>query len=258
MEERAGVSQRITEDKDGQRKNKVNQINHKSLPEKTADVISDMIYSNRYCVGSKLPNEIELAAMLEVSRNTVRAAVRILSERNVLEVRRGSGTFVSAKLGLSDDPLGLSLVCDKKKFVRDLLQVRLMIEPRMASMAAEYANASEIRHLEGICARAEAAYGLGDNYYEYDMEFHTWIASLSGNMVIHNLLKPIHQAILLQESVTDRRMGMRTLEGHRRICAAIAGHRCNDAFDAMTAHLIQNQERLLEISEDGAMGRIEE
>lgn len=44
-------------------------------------------------------------------------------------------TFVSAKLGLTEDPLGLSLVCDKRKMVRDLLQVRLMIEPLMASMA---------------------------------------------------------------------------------------------------------------------------
>mgnify|MGYP003278833600 FL=1 len=47
----------------------------------------------------------------------------------------GAGTFVSAKLGLTEDPLGLSLVCDKRKMVRNLLQVRLMIEPRMASMA---------------------------------------------------------------------------------------------------------------------------
>ena len=59
-------------------------INYKSLPEKTADVISDMLYRENYRVGAKLPNEIELAKSLEVSRTTVRQAIKILTERNVL------------------------------------------------------------------------------------------------------------------------------------------------------------------------------
>ena len=119
-------------------------INYKSLPEKTADVISDILYRENYRVGAKLPNEIELAKSLEVSRTTVRQAIKILTERNVLEVRRGSGTFVSSKLGMSDDPLGLSMICDKDKLVMDLLEVRLLIEPKMAALAAENATAGEI------------------------------------------------------------------------------------------------------------------
>ena len=133
----------------------MSKINYKPLPEKTADAISDMIYRNNYRVGAKLPNEIDLAREFEVSRNTVREAIRILVSRNVLEVKRGSGTFVSARLGLTDDPLGLSLICDKKKLVRDLIQIRLMIEPKMASMAAEYATFDEIRALEENCRKAD-------------------------------------------------------------------------------------------------------
>ena len=224
-------------------------INYKQLPEKTADVISDMIYRNNYRVGAKLPSEIDLARELEVSRNTVRAAVRILVVRNVLEVRRGSGTFVSARLGLTEDPLGLSLICDKKKLVKDLIQIRLMIEPKMASMAAEYANAGEIMRLEEICRKTEEAMHGGGRYYELDMEFHTLIAGCSRNLVVHNLIPSIHQTILLQENMTMHRMGEKTVEGHWRICRAIAGHRCNDAYDAMLAHLVLNQDRISRMEE---------
>ena len=220
-------------------------INYKSLPEKTADVISDMLYRENYRVGAKLPNEIELAKSLEVSRTTVRQAIKILTERNVLEVRRGSGTFVSSKLGMSDDPLGLSMICDKDKLVMDLLEVRLLIEPKMAALAAENATAGEISQLKDICRRMEEACRKGENYYETDMEFHTFIAGCSRNLVIHSLYPAICHTIILQENVTHDRLKERTLAAHRRICEAIAAHKGTAAADAMTTHLIQNQERII-------------
>ena len=220
-------------------------INYKSLPEKTADVISDMLYRENYRVGAKLPNEIELAKSLEVSRTTVRQAIKILTERNVLEVRRGSGTFVSSKLGMSDDPLGLSMICDKDKLVMDLLEVRLLIEPKMAALAAENATAGEISQLKDICRRMEEACRKGEDYYETDMEFHTFIAGCSRNLVIHSLYPAICHTIILQENVTHDRLKERTLAAHRRICEAIAAHKGTAAADAMTAHLIQNQERII-------------
>ncbi len=223
---------------------------HRSLPERTADAISDLIYRENYSSGAKLPGETELAARLEVSRNTVRQAIRILTEKQVVEVRRGAGTFVSLRRGLSDDVLGLSLVSDKKKLVQDLLELRLLIEPRMAAMAAERATAAEIARLREMFAEMKAAWEAGRNYFEQDMEFHTYIAGCSGNLVVHNLLPSIQQAILLQENVTARRLGERTVEAHRRILSAIENRRGCQAHDAMTAHLIQNRERILQLMEE--------
>ena len=220
-------------------------IHFKSLPERTADVISDMLYQKNYRIGAKLPNEIELAAMLEVSRNTVRQAIKILADRNILEVQRGAGTFVSSKLGMSDDPLGLSMVCDKNKLVRDLLDVRLLIEPRMASLAAENGTADEIRRLRENCERLEEACSRGENYYEIDMEFHTAIAGCSRNLVVHSLFPAICQTIILQENVTPDRLKEQTVRAHKRIYEAVAGRKGSEAYDAMTAHLIQNKERIL-------------
>ena len=139
----------------------MDKIYHKSLPEKTADGISDLIYRENYGAGAKLPGEKELAARLEVSRNTVRQAIRILREKQIVEVRRGAGTFVSARRGLSDDLLGLSLVSDKKKLVRDLLELRLLIEPRMAALAAELGLRRTPRLLRTGEADAPLVVGLG-------------------------------------------------------------------------------------------------
>lgn len=228
----------------------MDKIYHKSLPEKTADGISDLIYRENYGAGAKLPGEKELAARLEVSRNTVRQAIRILREKQIVEVRRGAGTFVSARRGLSDDLLGLSLVSDKKKLVRDLLELRLLIEPRMAALAAERAGREEMDRLWCLFRKMEEECLAGRNYFEQDMEFHTCIAGCSGNLVVHNLLPSIQQAILLQENVTEHRLGEKTVEAHRRILAAIEGRRGCEAQDAMTAHLIQNRERILKMMEE--------
>lgn len=221
------------------------EMQHKSLPERTADVITDMIYRENYRVGAKLPNEMELAGRLEVSRNTVRQAIRILVDRGILEVERGAGTFVSSKLGMSEDPLGLSMILDKNQLLKDLLEVRLLIEPRIAALAAERRTAKELQQLADICHRLERAWGRGENYYELDMEFHTFLAGCSRNLVVHSLLPAICQTIILQEGVIRARMAKQTILAHRRIYEAVAGGKGSEAHDAMMVHLVQNQERIL-------------
>ncbi|HLQ88035.1 MAG TPA: GntR family transcriptional regulator, partial [Enterococcus sp.] len=91
----------------------------KSLVEQTTDRLLDLIKEKDYQVGDKLMNEYELAEALDVSRSTIREAVRSLATRNDLEVRQGSGTYISPKKGVSEDPLGFSLVKDVAKLTAD-------------------------------------------------------------------------------------------------------------------------------------------
>lgn len=67
------------------------------LVEKAAERLLELILERDYKNGDKLPNEYELAQDLEVGRSTVREAVRSLATRNILEVRQGSGTYISSK-----------------------------------------------------------------------------------------------------------------------------------------------------------------
>lgn len=221
-------------------------IPYKTLSERTADLLSDYLYSNNYRVGAKLPNELRLAEQFEVSRATIRQAIRLLCERNILEVERGSGTFVSSRMGLSEDPLGLSMITDRKKLVMDSMELRLMIEPPLSALAAENATSEEILHLNTLCQKLEEACRNGENYYSLDTEFHTFVAGCSRNLVIHSLYPAISQTILLQESMLPNRFGSITAEAHRSIYEAIRTHRATEAYSAMQMHLLRNKQRLLE------------
>ena len=74
---------------------------NKSLGEQVSEQITKLIIENHWDVGDRLPSEYELARMLGVGRSTVREAIRALVSRNVLEVRRGAGTFISKKCGVA-------------------------------------------------------------------------------------------------------------------------------------------------------------
>ena len=103
----------------------------KLLTERVADEIVRNIIGKELKPGDKLPNEFELAAKLGVGRSTVREAIKTLVSRSVVEIRRGAGTFVSARSGVSEDPLGLQFLDDKVRVATDLLELRFVVEPQI-------------------------------------------------------------------------------------------------------------------------------
>lgn len=82
----------------------------KLLSEKIANNITELISKGYYKPGDKMPNEIQLSEELSISRATLREAIKSLESRNILEVRRGIGTFVAEAPGLSLDPLGSEFI----------------------------------------------------------------------------------------------------------------------------------------------------
>ncbi len=222
----------------------MSKVNKQSLAEKTADAILNMIYCENYAVGAKLPGEYELAEKMEVGRNTIRQSIRILADRNILEVNKGSGTFVSRRMGLGDDPLGLSLTYDKQKMTEDLIQLRILIEPKMAALAAQNATAGERCRLMELCEEMDELFKQKKSYMLKDLEFHALIAAASRNLVVSSMIPSIHQALLLQRTVSKDLLGAKTLELHKKIAAAIKEQRGSDAYDYMLHHLIQNSERV--------------
>ena len=86
---------------------------HKSVVDLTVDRLIQYLQDEGLDDGDRLPNERTLSAQLNVGRSTLREALQRLSSRNVLEIRRGVGVFVSYKHGVADDPLGFTLIKDK-------------------------------------------------------------------------------------------------------------------------------------------------
>ena len=118
------------------------------LGEQIEDELLNFIRQEQLEVGQKIPNEFELAEKFGVGRSTIREAVKGLVTKGILEVKRGSGTFVAATQSVEDDPLRLSKLKDKYKLALELFDVRLLLEPEIASLAAEYATQEELEQLK--------------------------------------------------------------------------------------------------------------
>ena len=73
--------------------------------------------------------------------------MKLLASRNIVTIRQGSGTYVAASPGVVDDPLGFTFIDDKKKLTLDLLDVRFLLEPAIAEMAALHAEETDIRKI---------------------------------------------------------------------------------------------------------------
>ena len=120
--------------------NGFDKMNKKLLASQVEDALMDDILNKPVPIGEKIPNEYELAEMYGVGRSTIRETVKSLVSKGILEVRQGSGTYVIGTDTLENDPLGFSKYEDKYKLALELFEVRLMLEPEIAALAAQKAT----------------------------------------------------------------------------------------------------------------------
>ncbi|MGL6173426.1 MAG: FadR/GntR family transcriptional regulator [Cellulosilyticaceae bacterium] len=214
----------------------------KPLPEIIAEEIVNLIIKENLQGGDKLPSEAELSSSLGVGRSTIREAIKILISKNIVMIKRGLGTYVSEKIGISEDPLGFRFIQDKKKLLIDTLEMRLLIEPKIASDAALMATEEEIRNIEKLCDEVEELILNGGNHIEKDIEFHTQIAKSSRNLVITTLLPVVSGFIPAFTDMTKCALKEETVQTHREVMKAIKERNQERAFECMMNHISYHKE----------------
>ena len=137
-------------------------LKNKLLAEQVEDQIYHYILDEALEPGAKLPNEFALGEKFRVGRSTIREAVKLLSSKGIVEVRQGSGTYVVTTVKGLSDPLNLRSVQDKNALAFDLVNVRLLLEPGIAEMAAQNATPEDIERLRRLCERVETKIHEGD------------------------------------------------------------------------------------------------
>lgn len=212
-----------------------------SLTRQAADRLEEMIRTREYKPGDKIPNEFELAASMNISRSTVREAIKQLAARNVLEVRRGRGTFVARHPGRVEDPFGLKYDNDKHGLYNDMLSIRLILEPWMAGEAARRATAEDAVKIDKLCTEAEQLIRNEKPHLEKDIEFHTAIAKSTQNRIMPLLIPIISRSVALFGQLTGNKLRVETIEQHRAICDAIARHDAEAAEKIMREHILMNK-----------------
>jgi DNA-binding FadR family transcriptional regulator len=218
------------------------------LPQRVAAQIRGLIRSKKLKPGDKLPNEHELTRLFGVSRPTVREAVKLLASGNIVHIARGRGTFVSETPGIASDPLGLDLV-STWNLGAFLLEVRGIVEPTVARLAAERSRDADIDGLDRRVAEGEQALASSERWKAAELGFHRAVAQASRNPVIMRLLPVISEAILRTlrrgpATPADRR---EALVEHRRILAAIRARSPVGASRAMRRHLRESFRRSMRL-----------
>jgi GntR family transcriptional repressor for pyruvate dehydrogenase complex len=223
-------------------------IRRSRVYEHIVEQIQALIADGKLKAGDQLPPERVLAETFKVSRTSVREALRALELSGFIEGRQGGGTFVRAP-SANDliQPLASALLIGKRELL-DVLEVREMIEPALARLAAKRARPEQIAELEAILERQAEKVRLGESYPEEDAAFHHVIALAADNPLVLRLLDVVLD--LLHELRAGYLQGggrpTRSLEGHRRILEAIKRQDGEAAFRATLEHISQVRERLVE------------
>jgi GntR family transcriptional repressor for pyruvate dehydrogenase complex len=193
--------------------------------------------------GDKLPSERELADMLQVSRSSIRDAIRSLELVGLVEPRQGAGTIVRES---ATEPFANALE-RKQKLVAELLDFRKMLEPPLAARAATHASTEEMSEMEEILERQEEKQDRGEVTIVEDAEFHYSVALASGNSVV---LKVIDILMDLLRDTRERSLQLRgrpqkSLAGHKKILMAIKRRDAEAAKSAMRRHIEDVEEIVL-------------
>ncbi len=222
--------------------------------EQIAAAIRARIVSGELAQGERLPNERDIAAGYGVSRNVVREAIRTLSKDGLVSVRQGSGTYVadgtSRALG---DSFELALtVGGVKQNLAHLVEIRQIIEPTVAGMAAERATPADIQALRREVETMENAFDDVDAFIGADHRFHIAIADCTQNRLVSMMLFPIVDVLNEQRkrlfSIAD---SARTAQAfHHRILKAIEKGDAPGATTAMRGHVGQVQRDIVRLHDE--------
>ncbi|MCT2535199.1 FadR family transcriptional regulator [Aquibacillus koreensis] len=218
----------------------------KRLSDRVADEIMSMIaIEKRFLPGDKLPNENDLSEELQISRTTLREAIRILVTNGVLEIRRGKGTFVKEDIDLSIME-SFDTLSDVKVNAKDLYEMRLIFEPEAAYYATLRASDSELERILYYGLQIEEKIRQNVDRTEVEQKFHQSIVKATHNEFIEKLMPVIYQAIdkgvILSE---EKELAIKdTINDHKMIMEFMKNRNPEGARSAMKIHILHAMKEL--------------
>jgi GntR family transcriptional repressor for pyruvate dehydrogenase complex len=215
------------------------------LYEQIVQQVEESIQKGAMKPGDQLPPERELAQQFGVSRTAVREAVKALHEKGLVEAYHGRGTFVTDGTSYSmRQSLDRMLKVGQAEGSGLLAEVREILEPEIAALAATRADAEDLASMREQIGVMDGARRDPDEFIEADLDFHLALAEAAANPIILSLIDSI--VGLLRE----QRMRIFQVEGgpergqyhHKKIMDAVEHRDPAGAREAMKAHLRQVRE----------------
>lgn len=214
--------------------------------EQVVQQIRDLIKNGELQPGDKLPTEQELEQQLNVSRSSVREALRVLEFEGLVEVRRGSGTYVSSNQSLKTKGELTHWLLEQGEMLLDVLQVRELLEGLSASLCAEKATENDLVRIRQIIEEMEKLNkesmkdcSILDDMVRLDSTFHLVISEVSDNSIVNEIIGQIipafqegNKAVIYVSEEIDK-----TIRDHKRILKAIEERDAKKAEKSMRQHI---------------------
>lgn len=207
-----------------------------------AEDMLNMIHSD-YPPGSKIPTEPQLSDIFGVSRTTIRASVQSLVSRNVLEIRRGDGTYVKENPGFSTDAFGLDFL-NSNSISADIGEISFLLQPAAAALAAQRATDRDLKKLSSCISKLEKAWDSYKteeiSYHDIrviDSEFHRAVMTASHNQLIARVTEVMEEFSRKKREKRNIKIIEDSLRLHRQIYSSICTKDADKARTLMQKHM---------------------
>lgn len=219
-------------------------LNRKALYEQVLDEIVQRIKNKEYPSGSLLPTEKQLSEEFSVSRNCVREAIKCLSVGGLVVSKAGRGTYLveNAEKIVTED----SMVINFKEIhsFSELMEIRLLIEPEAAALAARRHSKKQLQELEEILHILEKKID-SNGYEEEGLSFHAMIVEMTANRYIQRIMESISKELMTSRqylSSIDISIYEVFFDEHKKMYQAIERKDSKKAKELMLRHLTNVKE----------------
>ena len=215
-------------------------IKHRRVFQDVAQQIRDLIHDEGLKAGDRLPAERDLAEQLQISRSSLREAMGSLELQEIVVRKPGAGTFVRAQ---APTPAGSALVAyltNGKDALLDIFEMRRILEPQIAALAADRATPDDIGTMEEMLAAQAGQIGRGETGTKGDTAFHFAMAQATQNSALVKVVSAVADILGQSREQPLQAPGrpQRSLASHRYILDMIKQRDPEGAREAMEHHIL--------------------
>ena len=218
-----------------------------------ASAIEEAILNGNLKVGDKLPSEQKLADQFAVSRNILREALRDLKGRGLVEVKNGTGIYITKPSTVDVEGMLNRIVVLGDSVIKDYYELRFALEVTACELAAQRISKEEIKELERIFTEMKKSVSDREELTRLDFEFHKIITRATNNNLFQSFLQPLQSIMFDMFNQSYSKASQKeAVEGHEKILFALKKRKPELAKEAIITHLKNSERNFVNLNKSNA------
>lgn len=196
-------------------------IDSSSVVERVIQQITNMVSLGRFKMGEKLPSEFELMDELNVSRNSLREAMKILSAMGIVEIKRGDGTYICQKVKPSVfDSVIYSMMMESSSD-KEIIELRQLLDENVLKLAVKNCTDQEIDHLQQMIVQMREHFDQGElsKAAKLDYDFHIFLTGCAQNSFLCRIVTGVYKIFegSIEKNIRTEELFAMAAEHHQAI-----------------------------------------